>query len=91
MPVITVTEIARNFAEYVNRVAFRHESFTLVRGRRPVAELRPVPQGHRLSELPALLGSLPHLDAEEAASFAHDLAEAKAAARTSKERISWES
>ena len=31
---VTVTQVARNFADYVNRVAYRHESFTLVRGKR---------------------------------------------------------
>ena len=40
---VTVTQVARNFAEYVNRVAYRRESFTLVRGKKPLAELRPLP------------------------------------------------
>jgi hypothetical protein len=29
---VTVTEIARHFADYLNRVAYRRESFSLVRG-----------------------------------------------------------
>ncbi len=33
MPHVTVTQVARHFAEYVNRVAYRRESFT----RRPAA------------------------------------------------------
>lgn len=70
---ITVTEAVRHFAEYVNRVADCRESFVLVRGTRPVAELRPIPAGNRLSELPSLLASLPHLSAEEAAEFASDI------------------
>lgn len=41
----TVTEVARNFAEYINRVAFGGERFLLMRGKRAVAELRPVPKG----------------------------------------------
>jgi antitoxin (DNA-binding transcriptional repressor) of toxin-antitoxin stability system len=69
----TVTEVARNFGEYVNRVAFGRESFVLIRGRKPVAELRPVPVGKRLGELPAMLGSLPRLSEEEAAALAEDL------------------
>jgi hypothetical protein len=43
----------------------------IVRGQRPVAELRPVPTGARLADLPALLASLPRLD--DADAFAADL------------------
>ena len=70
---VTVTQVARNFAEYVNRVAYRRESFTLVRGKKPLAELRPLPAGARLSELPGLLASLPRLTEAEAGEFAADL------------------
>ena len=70
---VTVTEVARNFAEYVNRVAYRRESFTLVRGKKPLAELRPLPAGARLSELPGLLASLPRLTEAEAGDLAADL------------------
>jgi len=74
---VSVTQVARNFAEYVNRVAYRRESFTLVRGKKPLAELRPLPAGARLSELPGLLASLPRLSAAEAGEFAEDLAAAQ--------------
>ncbi len=70
---VTVTQVARNFAEYVNRVAYRRESFTLLRGKKPLAELRPLPTGARLSELPALLASLPRLTEAEAGDLAADL------------------
>jgi antitoxin (DNA-binding transcriptional repressor) of toxin-antitoxin stability system len=70
---VTVTQLARNFAEYVNRVAYRRESFTLVRGKKPLAELRPLPAGARLSDLPGLLASLPRLSVAEASEFAADL------------------
>jgi antitoxin (DNA-binding transcriptional repressor) of toxin-antitoxin stability system len=73
----TVTEVARHFADYINRVAFRGERFTLMRGNKPVAELRPVPAGRRLGELPELLASLPRLSAEDAASLAENLAAAR--------------
>lgn len=73
----TVTEVARNFAEYVNRVAFGGESFILVRGKKPVAELRPVPAGKRLGELPGILDSLPRLSEEEASDLAGDLDRAR--------------
>lgn len=68
---LTVTEVVRHFADYVNRVAYRRESFTLLRGSRPVAELRPLPAGKRLGDLPGLLASLPRL--EDAAELGADL------------------
>jgi antitoxin (DNA-binding transcriptional repressor) of toxin-antitoxin stability system len=70
---LTVTEMARHFAEYLNRVVYRGECFVLVRGNKPIAELRPLPAGKRLAELPALFASLPHLSATEAAQLADDL------------------
>lgn len=75
----SVTEVARHFADYINRVAFRGEHFILMRGKRAVAELRPVPAGKRLEDLSALLASLPHLSPEDVASFATDLDEARSA------------
>ena len=74
---ITVTEAARNFAAYINRVAFGGERFVLTRGRRAVAELRPVPAGMKLSELADLLETLPRLGAGDAEAFSADLAEAR--------------
>ncbi len=74
---LSVTEVARHFAEYLNRVAHRGECFVLVRGNKPIAELRPLPVGKRLAELPALLASLPHLSETEAAQFAEDLTMAR--------------
>jgi antitoxin (DNA-binding transcriptional repressor) of toxin-antitoxin stability system len=69
----SVTEVARHFADYINRVAFRGERFILMRGKKPVAELRPVPSGRRLGELPELLASLPRLSPADAAEFGGDL------------------
>lgn len=73
MQKVTVTQVARNFAEYVNRVAYRRETFALVRGNEPLAELRPLPVGSRLSELPGLLASLPRLTSAEAEAFGRDV------------------
>lgn len=78
----SVTEVARNFAEYINRVAYKGERFVLMRGKKPVAELRPVAMGRRLAELPELLASLPRLGADAAASFADDLDKAAAELNT---------
>jgi antitoxin (DNA-binding transcriptional repressor) of toxin-antitoxin stability system len=88
---VTVTQVARHFADYVNRVAYRRESFTLVRGNKPLAELRPLPVGTRLSELPALLASLPRLSSSEAADFADDLSTAQAELARAEVRDAWQS
>ena len=74
---LTVTEVARHFAEYINRVAYRSECFVLMRGNKPIAELRPVPAGKRLVDLLALCASLPHLSPTEAAQLADDLTAAR--------------
>ena len=74
---LSVTKMVRHFAEYINRVAYRGESFVLVHGNKPMAELRPLPTRKRLAELPALLASLPRLSSAEAARFADDLTTAR--------------
>ncbi|MFC1652894.1 hypothetical protein ACFL3F_04155 [Planctomycetota bacterium] len=70
---LTVTEVIRNFSDYISRVAYQRESFILCKGKRPMAELRPVPAGKQLGELPAILAGLPHLSRPEAIAFAKDL------------------
>lgn len=75
---ITVTYLARNLADLVNRVAYRGERFTLVRGNRPVAELVPAPRGRRLGDLPGILADLPPLGAAEAEALEADLDAARA-------------
>ncbi len=70
----TVTDVLRNFSDYVNRVAYRGERFVLTRGGKEVAELVPsVPAGSRLADLPEILRSLPQLDVDDAEAFARDL------------------
>jgi len=77
----TVTDVLRNFSDYVNRVAYRGERFVLTRGGKEVAELAPtVPSGTRLADLPEILGSLPRLDREDAEAFAAELDEIRASA-----------
>lgn len=77
MAAITITRLARNLADFVNRVAYRGERFTIVRGTRVVAELIPAPSGRMRSELPELLAELPRLSPEEAEAFAADMEEAR--------------
>jgi antitoxin (DNA-binding transcriptional repressor) of toxin-antitoxin stability system len=87
----SVTEIARHFADYINRVVYRRERFVLMRGNKPVAELGPLPAGKRLTELPDLLASLPRLSEAEAEQFADDLAEARSVLSTTDVLDPWAS
>ena len=91
MPNASVTEVARNFAEYVNRVAYRGERFTLMRGGKPVAELSPVARGVRVEDLPALFASLPRLALDEAEAFARDIELGRPFARDDDFRDPWAS
>ncbi len=86
---LKVTDAVRNFSEYLNRVAYRRESFVLLRGGRPVAELRPVPEGRCLGDLPALLSSGPRV--ADADSFAADLETARGRLGTEEWVDPWES
>lgn len=74
----SVTEVARHFADYINRVLYRGECFVLMRGNKPVGELGPLPVGKRLAELPGLFASLPKLSEIEATEFAEDIGSARA-------------
>ena len=87
----SVTEVARNFAAYINRVALRGERFVLMRGNRPVAELRPVPTGRALSELPGLLASLPRLSETDLEKFSNDLDAVRASLPPTAPRDQWAS
>ncbi len=75
---LTATQLARQLADVLNRVAYRRESFVVVRGRRPLAELRPLPMATRLADLPAVLAMLPRLQPEDADGLAADIDNARA-------------
>lgn len=74
---ISITEAARNFSDFINRVAYRQESFFLVRGKRAVAELKPVAAGRRLPELARLLEDCPQVAAGEWNGFRQDIAKVR--------------
>jgi len=88
--ILTVTEAVRHFSDYVSRVVYRNESFVLCKGKKPVAELRPLPRGRRLGDLPALLRSLPHLSEREASAFAEDIESARSSLANEELRDPWE-
>lgn len=89
--VLTVTEAVRNFSEYISRVAYRQESFILHKGRKPVAELRPLPHGRRLGDLPSILRAVPHLSRADVAAFAKDVDAARTDLAAAEPRNPWES
>ena len=69
---VSMIDVARHFAEYVDLVVDRGERFTLLRDGKPVAELGPVLQVVRLEDLPALLATLPCLTPAAADAVAGD-------------------
>jgi len=88
---ISITQAARNLSEVVNRVAYRGESFLLIKGRKMVAELRPVLSGKKLRELPDILAAMPGLSEKEKKSFAGDLAHLRKKTRPESVADPWES
>jgi antitoxin (DNA-binding transcriptional repressor) of toxin-antitoxin stability system len=72
-PVITVTELMRNFGAFIGRVAYGGEAFLLKRGKEVVAELRPAAPARPVAELPGTLDGLPPLDPEDARAWAEDV------------------
>lgn len=70
---LTVTEVVRHFSEYINRIAYKHERFILLKGKKAIAELKPLPSGRLLGDLPDLLAALPALSKEDAAAFSDDI------------------
>ncbi len=87
--VLTVTEAVRNFSEYINRVAYRHEAFVLSKGKKPVAELRPLPHGRRLGDLPSILRAVPRLSRADGAAFAKDVDAARTDLEAGELRDPW--
>lgn len=89
--IITVTEIVRNFSDYINRILYRGEHFILTKGNRKVAEIRPVAEGLKLADFPALLESLPPLDEEDKNHFLSDIKDARESTKNEIVRDPWAS
>ena len=69
----SVTDVARHFSDYVNRAFYGGENFILIRGGKPVAEIRPLPRNKTVAELSGIFSSLPKLSEKEITSFKDDL------------------
>lgn len=76
---ISITHLARNLADIVNRVVYRGERFQVIRGNRPVVDLVPPPRARRLGDLPGILDRLPRLVAEDAEELSKELDAAREA------------
>ena len=88
---ITVTDMVRHFSDYINRVVYNRDRYILVKGKKPVAEVVPLPAGVKLSEFADLIKSLPALSADERADFAADLRKIKKDERKREIRDPWDS
>jgi antitoxin (DNA-binding transcriptional repressor) of toxin-antitoxin stability system len=88
---LSVTDVARNFSEYINRVAYRGDRFILMKSGKEVAEMRPVPKGRHLSELAALLKSSARLTPDEADSFDKDIETIRNETNNMEVRNPWDS
>jgi len=83
--VITVTEVACNFADCVNRAHYRHETFVLLKNGVPFARL--VPEGQRVCSGKQLAAALTGvaLGSAEARAWSRDLKTARATFKTRKD------
>ena len=71
--VVSVTDMVRNFSEYVNRTAYGGDSFVLMKGQRALAELKPVVKGRTFKELQNLLKKNCQLEEDEIDCFLDDI------------------
>jgi antitoxin (DNA-binding transcriptional repressor) of toxin-antitoxin stability system len=74
---VTATQLAKRLSDVLNRVHYQRETVIVERGGKPLCLLTPVPARleFRLSDLVALLESLPSPGKEWAASVAEGVAE----------------
>ncbi len=76
---ITATEAVRNFSEILNSIKYAGNEYTIVRGGKPIASIRPAETHAKaltLGDLAALVKTLPSLG-EEAERFSRDIREAR--------------
>jgi len=74
---VSATEAVRKFSEILNSIRYRGESYTIIRGGKPIASISPVEISSRkklLSEFKEMVKDIPHLGSE-ADRFGRDLKE----------------
>ncbi|MGO8987886.1 MAG: type II toxin-antitoxin system Phd/YefM family antitoxin [bacterium] len=73
--IVSATEAVRKFSEILNSNRYRGESYTIVRGDKPIASISPMETSSKkrlLGELKEMVKDIPHLGAE-ADRFSRDL------------------
>jgi antitoxin (DNA-binding transcriptional repressor) of toxin-antitoxin stability system len=72
---VSATALARNFSELLNRVRYQGVTLDVTRGNEVIAFVTPSGPsgGFPIAQLDSLLGSLPKLNAQEAADFERDV------------------
>lgn len=83
---ITVTDAARGFSDLINRIRYRGESATLLKGGKPVVRIVPVGKVCTGKELAAVWPGLSHLGADEARAMEKDLAASRKKLRAPKSK-----
>lgn len=89
---INATQAVRSFSELLNEIKYKGTTYTIERSGKPIAELSPVSSPARkrtLSELPAILESLPKLG-DDAVVFAEDVEKVKQAQPTVSQGVAWD-
>lgn len=74
---LTITELSRSLADYINRVFYRGERFIVTRGNKPIAEVRPPAKITKLSDLADFFSNGPHLHPDDVEQFARDIEDAR--------------
>ncbi|HMT06896.1 MAG TPA: antitoxin [Pyrinomonadaceae bacterium] len=74
---ITMTELSRGLADLMNRVSYRGESFSIMKGKRVMAEIVPPRKKARISDLAKYFAEGPHLHPDDVEQFAKDIEEAR--------------
>ena len=89
---ITATEAVRKFSEILNSIKYTGNDYTIVRGGKPVASIRPAEPHSRqltLGDLPRLVKMLPSLG-DEADRFRKDIKDARKHQPLMPEKNTWE-
>lgn len=74
---ITMTEMSRSLADLMNRVAYRGESFRVLKGKKVMAEINPPKMAAKISDLAKFFADGPHLHPDDVDQFAKDIEDAR--------------
>lgn len=87
---ISVTEVARNFSDVINRIHYQRRSYLLTRGGTAVAMLLPTNEPLTGARLAELWDDRPHLDPHDAEAWAAELDALKTVVAPPKDTL-WDS